>query len=150
MRQTYLILILILSTMAYTDVMSGTKYEFNCYEFDSLLQDWSINDVSTCIEEHNDAVYYAAYFEGDYGFADEEHFLLVASVALCAGYISKDTDWSSDYSVCIFADKVIQIRTEACREMADARDAGYSDDVILEYYNDNSLVLLRPYTEWGE
>ena len=141
--------VLVLLGLCKADVMSRTQYFSDCYEFDQLIRYSGVIGVNTCIEEKDGELHYVAYFEGEYGYGDSDNFYDVAEVAVCAGIVSKETDWPSSSCACVYDDRVIVINTSDCRTIVDSLEAGSDIDSVLEFYQARSMVFIRENTVWS-
>lgn len=139
--KTLMIAILMLVSLSFGDVVSGTLHRSDAELVDDFMESIGVYDGRIKIVRVNNTVTYAVEFPREYfNINSDADVDRIASVFLSVGIVSAETSWHSDFAVCLFEDKTVIMFTQDCRTLVRMCEQDRSSAAIGDFSMNNIII----------
>jgi hypothetical protein len=133
-----IILVLVLSVVAFGDVIPGTLHYSDACEVDELMEAAGVYSGRVKILNFESLIVYAIEFPGDYfSWNSSDDVAEVSAAFIAVAAVSASTSWHSDVVIVLYEDDTIGMFTVDCRTAVRYVNAGYD---ITDFLMRNVLM----------
>ena len=133
----FLIVLMVLSSLAFAEVIPGTLHLSDAQAVDDLMESWGIDNGRVKIVNFRSITFYACEFPGDYyDWDDDSDIEEICAFFLSVAAVSTNTSWHSDIAAILYEDSTVSMFTADCRTIKHMVERG---DDFTYFFGDNIL-----------
>ena len=124
----FLIALIMLSSLAFAEVVSGTLHLSDAQRVDDTMKETGETGLVSIVCMYDSLTNYVVAFPGNYNDNDTRG---VSSFFVAVGIVSASTSWHSDMAIVYYDDITIMMYTEDCQTALQLLINGRDEEVVV-------------------